>query len=434
MAYRTGGRSPAASLAYRLGEVLSDPLTGQRFDYRAKGHIDANGFGVLHTEILAPAGASPWVFDSQSLLDRVVAAEKRSDAQYFRELEISLPRELSLEDQKTLVREFVEKQCVSRGMVAVVAIHNERAADGGANPHAHVMLTMRHLTPDGFGLKVRGAWDSRELLLTWRQAWAELANAMLKVRGFETRLDHRSFRDRDIEIEPDVYVGPTKARGRDAIIIDARSKQRDAVKARNHERALASPEWFLDQITRLQSTFTKADMANLVRRYAGLAPNDPRAEALRAAILASPELMRIGSDMKGPARFTTRSLFECEVRLAKTAERLGSQIGSSLYRADLKGLSEGQRRAARHLLNGPDLVAVEGVAGAGKTVRGNRLQHEQLHARQVLVLAGDDDVADDPGELHQSAPAATSTHPRCRRWRRPPDSPSCRRPCGRSCR
>jgi hypothetical protein len=34
-------------------------------------------------------------------------------------------------------------------------IHNPKAKDGGEQPHAHVMLTMREIGPDGFGLKRR---------------------------------------------------------------------------------------------------------------------------------------------------------------------------------------------------------------------------------------------------------------------------------------
>src|SRR5262245_2618101 len=43
-----------------------------------------------------------------------------------------------------------------------------------------------------------------------------------------------------------------------------------------------------------------------------------------------------------------------------------------------------------------------------RSIRRNRLQHQQFDPRQVVVLARDDDVADHFRQLHQS-PAATST-------------------------
>ena len=46
-------------------------------------------------------------------------------------------------------------------MVADLNVHWGRAADGEEQPHAHVMLTMREVGPDGFGKKVR-AWNRTE--------------------------------------------------------------------------------------------------------------------------------------------------------------------------------------------------------------------------------------------------------------------------------
>ncbi len=365
-AYRTGGRSSASGLAYRVGGVLADPLTGQTYDYRAKGRIDRNGDGVLHVEIIAPPGARPWVFDLQGLLNRVEAAERRKDAQLFRELEISLPRELSHDDHKALVKAFVERHAVRDGMVAIIAHHSERAADGGANPHVHVLLTMRQLTTEGFGNKVR-EWNSRERVKEWREAWADLANEFLKARGHEPRLDHRSFKERDIELEPDVYVGPAKGRTIDGIIIDQRRQDRAEAKGRNLSRMLKSPEWVLAQITRMQATFTESDIAAFLHRHGGLGADDARIVDLKARILGSPQLMRISSDVKGPPRFTTRAMFDCEVRLAKAAEHLAGQGAEEGIGVDVSGLSPEQARAARYIVSGPDLTAIEGVAGAGKT-------------------------------------------------------------------
>lgn len=40
-------------------------------------------------------------------------------------------------------------------MIADNCIHNPGASDGGDQPHARVMLIMRDIGPDGFGLKRR---------------------------------------------------------------------------------------------------------------------------------------------------------------------------------------------------------------------------------------------------------------------------------------
>ena len=77
IAYRAGGRSPAASMAYRAGVKLQDPRTGRTYDYTKKAHIDAEGFGILHTETMLPENAPAWLADRQNLIDAIEAKENR---------------------------------------------------------------------------------------------------------------------------------------------------------------------------------------------------------------------------------------------------------------------------------------------------------------------------------------------------------------------
>src|SRR3546814_1315853 len=74
-----------------------------------------------------------------------------------------------------LARDFVEKQFVERGMVADMNVHWDMGKDGQPKPHAHVMLSMREVGPEGFGQKVR-EWNSTALLQEWRVAWADHVN------------------------------------------------------------------------------------------------------------------------------------------------------------------------------------------------------------------------------------------------------------------
>lgn len=195
-AYRGGGHSAVHAAAYRSGAILVDERTGQSYDYSQKGHVE-------YTEIMAPEGAPGWTHDRSQLWNHVEAGEKRKDAQLAREMEITLPRELTPEECRDLVREFVRDEFVSRGMVADIAIHRPKASDGGEQPHAHVMLTMRTLGPDGegFGPKVR-EWNNVALLEGWREAWAEAANRALERAGKEDRIDHRTLEAQGIERAP----------------------------------------------------------------------------------------------------------------------------------------------------------------------------------------------------------------------------------------
>ena len=181
---RAGGRSSVAAAAYRTAGRLRDERQGLEHDYSRKG-------GVVHCEIMAPENAPEWMRDRDQLWNAVEAVEKRRDAQLAREIEVALPRELDRGERLELLRGFVQREFVDRGMIADVAVHEGKARDGQGQPHAHVMLTMRELTGEGFGKKDR-SWNAPDLLMGWREAWARDANIALERAGRSERIDHRS--------------------------------------------------------------------------------------------------------------------------------------------------------------------------------------------------------------------------------------------------
>lgn len=193
---RAGGRSSVAAAAYRTAGRLRDDRQGLEHDYSRKG-------GVVHSEIMAPESAPDWMRDRDQLWNAVEAVEKRRDAQLAREIEVALPRELDRGERLELLRGFVQREFVDRGMIADVAIHEGKARDGHGQPHAHVMLTMRELTGEGFGKKDR-SWNAPDLLMGWREAWARDANTALELAGRSERIDHRSLDVQRSEAEQQV--------------------------------------------------------------------------------------------------------------------------------------------------------------------------------------------------------------------------------------
>ena len=228
---RSKGRSTVAAAAYRSASEIRDYRQDLTFDYAAKPD-------VIHSEILAPEGAPQWVHDRELLWNAVEAGEKRRDAQVAREVEFALPEELNRAEAIALAREFVEREFVSRGMVADLNVHWDQG-----NPHAHVMLTMRELTPDGFGLKVTG-WNRRELLGEWLEYRADLANEHLLRSGFDIRIDHRSYKDQGVGLEPTSHLGRAvdemRARGEQP----GRFRQLEQVRQRNADYRTASRDRF----------------------------------------------------------------------------------------------------------------------------------------------------------------------------------------------
>lgn len=163
---RNAGRSSVAAAAYRSGDILTNQYDGLTHDYSRKNWIE-------HTEILLPDNAPKSFKDRSTLWNAVELAEKSSNAQLAREVEIALPKEITLDQQTALVRAYIEQNFVSQGMCADFAIHNPPLTDSKnrpldiegnptqdpdkmifQNPHTHIMLTMRPIND-------RGEWQPK---------------------------------------------------------------------------------------------------------------------------------------------------------------------------------------------------------------------------------------------------------------------------------
>ena len=131
---RAGGRSAVASAAYRAGEKLYNEETGLIHDFTHKG-------GVVMNEVILPDNAPRRYLDRQVLWNEVQQIEKRSDAQFAREIEVALPNEMTREQQIECVRSFIRDNFIKEGMIADWALHDK----GDGNPHAHIMLTLREI-------------------------------------------------------------------------------------------------------------------------------------------------------------------------------------------------------------------------------------------------------------------------------------------------
>ena len=234
---RSKGQSSIASAAYRAAARLHDERTGETHDYTRKG-------GVVYSAVLAPDNAPEWMRDRARLWQAVEAVEKRKDAQLAREVQLSLPHELTPEQRQALVVGFVREQYVAKGMIADVAIHTPNRAGDERNHHAHIMLTLRSLTGDGFGKKPQHTHTERAAALNAeREAWALRQNRELERHGHAARVDHRSFETRGIDREAEQHRGPVASdierKGRPSRIGDENraTEDRNAARADNHNRA-----------------------------------------------------------------------------------------------------------------------------------------------------------------------------------------------------
>jgi Ti-type conjugative transfer relaxase TraA len=364
---RANGSSAIASAAYRSASELHDDRLNRDHDF-------SNKAGVIHSEVMLPQGAPEHLNDRATLWNEVEAGEKRKDAQLAREVEFSIPREMNEKQGVQLARDFVKKQFVDRGMVADLNVHWDKAKDGTPKPHAHVMMTMRDVGPEGFGKKNRD-WNSTELLKDWREAWSAHVNERMAELGLEGRIDHRSYEAQGIGLEPQHKIGPAASRRPEQGLEAERIEDHTRIARENGERIIANPNVALDAITRQQATFTVRDLATFAFRHSD---GKEQFDQVMGAVRASPELVALGKDGRDQERFTSRDMIAVENRLERAGDELADRAGHGVadrHRDAAIGAAKGrglvlsgeQRDAFDHVTGNAGLASVVGYAGSGKS-------------------------------------------------------------------
>lgn len=237
---RSTGRSVVAAVAYqhaiRLEHRAPERESGGEGAMVAKIHDYSRKSGVLDRFLFVPRGAPDWARDRQALWNAAEAAETRRNSVTGRQIQLSLPHELELADWRILTRRFAEKVSRKHGVAVDIAIH---AADRHADPrnvHAHLMLTTRRLTKDGFTEKTRELDDRKSgAVEALRALWADLLNERLQERGI-TSVDHRSYERQGQDREPQPKLGPLSHAMEQRGVKTRRGDALRAWKARDRQR------------------------------------------------------------------------------------------------------------------------------------------------------------------------------------------------------
>lgn len=175
---------------------------GAAYDFTRKACEHVGGCLML------PAGAPAWAADAAHLWSQAEAAESRCDGQPARLVEFAIPREIRPEHRLDFARSVVAPWVADEGVAAQIDLHCPPAADGGEQPHAHVILTRRALGATGFASRKTDnrPW-THDKGRTMRAAVASRMNAWLEAHGYESRVDHRSRADCGDLVPPEPDVG-----------------------------------------------------------------------------------------------------------------------------------------------------------------------------------------------------------------------------------
>lgn len=400
---RGSGRKAVAAAAYRRAERFYDERYDMVHDYSAKD-------GVAYSAFALPPGAPEWITElvassenvSQDFWNIVEASEKRVDAQLAREIEFSLPVELTKEENIQLAKEYIEEQFVALGMVADWSVHY----DNGNNPHVHCMLTTRPLEVDGFGKRKaavldaesgeplrdkRGAivyqrgdiWGSKEQIEQWREKWAAYQNFHLRMRGHSVQVDHRSYAKQGIEVDPTSKIGVVGMWMQRLGIASDKYDRHVSELAKNRKQILRNPDIVLHKISKQEAVFTEKEISREIDRYFEKGQAD-YAKAIDL-VLQSELLVHLGAK-RGQECFAIAPMIESERAMVESALALHeskqefaileSTMDSALavlneeIKTATKGqgsLSPQQEEAAKYIMDDYRLRVLVGVAGAGKS-------------------------------------------------------------------
>ena len=162
---------------------------------------------------------------------------ERKNSNLYRELEISLPREFTPEENKKIVDNFCEN-LFGKEYVYNYAIHNPKSFDGDMQPHVHIMFFERKIDAikrdkdryfkrynskniEKGGWRKDKKWNERSTLKNIRKEWEIFLNFELEKKGIE-KVNAKSLKDQKRDAENNNDYKKVYELNREAINIDGK--------------------------------------------------------------------------------------------------------------------------------------------------------------------------------------------------------------------
>lgn len=424
---RGEGKNSVFGAAYIRGEKKTCDRTGEAKDFSNKENI-------VYKNCFLPDDAPDWANElrnqssnnngkknvdetgehfSTYAWNLIEFSEKRVDSQVYFHDDIAIPNSLSEEDAIDLVSHFVKNHLSLNGVFCDVAIHWD-----DNNHHAHVLMPLRTFTDTGFSKKIRRtkAQLTQEVKRV-REAWSYEANQKLQSLGLDERIDHRSYKDRGIDLVPTVKVGRFNHFPDQSIAL-RKLNENEAIRKLNADAISKNPMILADKIKQERMYFDSSFLVDEINRYVSfegkevLEPSVPlentdlvfdellnsllgqegifNEKTLKKAvfeqvdsdaefqriynkIISNDQIFSLGLGEDGREHFVGRHAFDLENNLLKETHHLASRntfnVSEKLiHEVSLKfKLNKAQQSALTHLTRSGNMAIVCGYAGTGKT-------------------------------------------------------------------
>ena len=343
-------------------------------------YIEREGkYANREDKIYSESGNMPsWAKDKPLKFWKAADKHERENGRTYTELEVSLPRELSQDDQVKLVKEFISNT-LGNAQPYTFAIHSPNAADGEKNPHAHIMFSERNARGVEYDqerfFKRNGAqkdrfYNSKNFVYAAREDWSATTNNLLAFNGLDARIDHRSYKELGIDLESQnvkrQFASSSNVEQSFVYQLssDIRSKQHD-----NGERIINNPQIALDALTMHNSTFSKRDLEKFIFTH-----SDGMEQYLDAynRVLGSLQTQTL----QNGDTFTSLDMLETERENLKLVHKFNdAPVAEPSFAEKMASVkinhqytfNNEQKAAFRTLTNGAQIAMVNGAAGTGKS-------------------------------------------------------------------
>lgn len=396
---RGSGGSAMKAAAYRSCSKLSLSVTDKETNITVDLVSDYSGKkGLAYSQIHAPENAPDWVYDRQSLWQRVEDVETKENARLAGEYTMALPKEFTVEQNITLIKDMVEEIFVSRGIVVDVNFHN----DSPNNPHVHFMYALRQLVEKTGGEIDFSSHRFRELQSraflegVIKEDQKNIQNKHLEKNGFEQRLEWGVARGQ----EATIHHGGIKE-------VVARNQQ---IIFRNYQKIIADPTIVIDKLDFNKAVFSKKDIEKELEKSLLITlKNAPVADktaldiyiknelvGLLDTVLMSSKLTLINPhDLKGRMLFAKTEQVELEKRFIENVSNLarGDEHNIDIKEHNIsqyapgKEFSKQQKETIFNICNGGNLSVLEGWPGAGKSTVTKEIARHYIESGYEVIAA-----------------------------------------------
>ena len=386
-----GGSSAVGLAAYVLRAAMTDEAVGRAYDFRKHG---GDGHDLVHAEVFLPEGAPEAYADATALWNSASAAELTVDrrtgdirfktgAQVAWHMILAVPKELAAAESAALVRRFIETRFGAAGVAVQWALH-----DDPVNPHAHLLISTRRLSAEGWGKKAREiapamrskrglafvAGDERGELVA---AWETFQNAWFREQGIDLKVDPK------LAVR-DTHVGVARSADSERAALSAEAQEEAAERMRDPAELLAAAG-------RMRSVWTQTELGRVARRN-GL-PEEEIADAVAAALAHEESVALLDAVTGRETGYWTTTGIRDQERDVLARTRLMSEesfrpvrAGDAAAIAERLTLTAEQRAVLMRETEGLTRIgAIQGRAGTGKTrtLGAIRQAHERRGHRVV---------------------------------------------------